>query len=85
MNRHYQQYVTIIHAPVRRVTDVTRLIAAGWDEQGATLVHVPLEATEYEAARAEAQAIWPDRRVVIPRLGELPTPSHLRVIKEDQS
>jgi hypothetical protein len=80
MNKMYESYATIIQKPVRRITDVTRLMVCA--RKGSVITQTPLESTDFEEARAEAQAMFPDRQIVIPRLGEtLPAPSHLRVIQ----
>ena len=68
-------YATVVAAPVvRRNADVRRLLCAA--RVGALIVHTSLAAQipDWEAARAEAAALYPDRLIVIPRLGE-PVPS----------
>ncbi|HEY6415278.1 MAG TPA: hypothetical protein VIX41_03540 [Acidimicrobiales bacterium] len=67
-------YVCVLHAnPVKTERSARpRLVVAV--REGASIIHHPLNARapDYEAARAEAQARWPDRRVIVPRLGEAP-------------
>ena len=48
----------------------TRLVAAAW--KGASIVHTALAARrpDYEGARAEAQAMYPGRMIIVPRLKE---------------
>lgn len=63
-------YATVIHAPVARTTDTTRLLVAA--REGDVVVHTPLATTapDYEGARIEATAMYPDRLIVVPSLGE---------------
>lgn len=71
------QYVTVIHEH----NHPTRLVVCAYHGSTIRLTKLDTYAPHYEEARAEAQALYPDRTVFVPRLGELPKPSTLKVVK----
>jgi hypothetical protein len=68
LRRKAEMYATVIHEH----NHPTRLLVAA--RKGSTIRQLRLNtmAPDYEGARREAAAIYPDRRIYVPKLGEMP-------------